>query len=375
MQKITSTITEIRVYKVPLPSKTLYNMSSSAVLTPESTIVEIIDSDGMIGYGEACMATPQAQDASNESIRFSLSVLAPILIGLNPMELNLISRTMDNTSKGESEGKAAINIACWDLIGKKLNKSVAELLGGNLTNEVTTYHVIGITSPEDAAAEATKLQLEGIRRLQLKAGGRPVTDDIASIKSVEKVLQGETVLDVDTNRGWTENEAIEVSNACSKITMSMEQPCATEEELFRLKPQIFHPLIIDESAKDMATISKMVTSKIADGFGMKITRVGGLTAMRSIRDFCLKTRTPMSSDDAWGGDIIAAAGVAVGSTIPAHLNRGAWLAHPYHQVHYDPINGPRIENGTVKLPEGGPGLGLVIAEGFFGDPEQIYQKQ
>ena len=81
----------------------------------------------------------------------------------------------------------------------------------------------------------------------------------------------------------------------------------------------------------------------------------------------------MSSDDAWGGDIIAAAGVALGSTIPRKLNRGAWIAHPYHRVHYDSVNGPRIENGYVKLPNGGPGLGLIIKKGTFGDPEQCYE--
>ena len=262
MRRTTSTINEIRVYKVPLPAKSLYNMSSSEVLTPESTIVELIDSDGMIGYGEACMATPEAQEASNESIRSSLSVLAPSVIGVDPMELDLINTTMESALKGESEGKAAIDIACWDLIGKKLGKSVAELLGGNITHNVITYHVIGITSPENAAAEAEKLQAEGISRLQLKTGGRDVKEDISSIKAVAKVIKDGTFLDVDTNRGWTENEAVEVSSTCSEIAMSMEQPCATKEELFRLKPQIFHPLIIDESATDMATISKMVFSEI-----------------------------------------------------------------------------------------------------------------
>ena len=372
MRKTTPTIKEIRVYRMPLPAKTLYNMSSSAVLTPESTIVALIDSDGVIGYGEACMATPQAQEANNDSIRSSLSVLSPAVLGINPMELGLVNSTMENALKGESEAKAAIDIACWDLIGKRLGKSVAELLGGNITNEVMTYHVVGITSPENAEEEAERLQVDGISRIQLKAGGRPIENDIEAIKAVSGVLKGGTVLDVDTNRGWTEDEAIKVSNACLEVSMSMEQPCATKEELYRLKPKIFHPLIVDESATDMNTISKMVSASIADGFGLKITRIGGLTPMKAVRDFCIETQTPMSSDDAWGGDIIGAAGVALGSTVPSSLNRGAWLANTYHQVHYDPVNGPRIENGMIKLPKGGPGLGLVIDEEIFGKPDQVH---
>ena len=372
MRKTTPTIKEIRVYRMPLPAKTLYNMSSSAVLTPESTIVALIDSDGVIGYGESCMATPQAQEANNDSIRSSLSILSPSVIGINPMELDLINSTMENSLKGETEAKAAIDIACWDLIGKRLGKSVAELLGGNITDEVITYHVVGITSPENAEKEAERLQVEGISRIQLKAGGRAIENDIEAIKAVSGVLKGGTVLDVDTNRGWTEDEAIQVSNACLEVSMSMEQPCATEEELYRLKPKIFHPLIVDESATDLNTISKMVSASIADGFGLKITRIGGLTPMKAVRDFCIETQTPMSSDDAWGGDIIGAAGVALGTTVPSSLNRGAWLANTYHQVHYDPVNGPRIENGMIKLPKGGPGLGLVIDEEIFGKPDQVH---
>ncbi len=369
-----SSIEEIRVYKFPLPSSKLYNMSSSQVATPESTIVEIIDSRGIIGYGEACMATPQAQLSTNEGIRAALKVLAPAVIGADPSKLSTLRDLLDETLGGESESKAAIDIACWDLIGKTLNTTIFELLGGAKTNTVSTYHVVGIGEPEIAAQEAENLQQSGIRRIQLKTGGRSIDLDIACINAVSRVLNGGTTLDVDTNRGWSEEEAIEVSKACSSISMSLEQPCATEEELQRIKPHLLHPLIVDESACDFSTVSRMISSGLANGFGMKISRVGGLTEMQKIRNMCIDHNVPMSSDDAWGGDIIAAAGVSIASTIPSMLNRGAWLAHPYHQIHYDEINGPRIEDGYVALPQGGDGLGLSIMENFFGEPEFVFDR-
>ena len=366
-------IEQIRVYRFPLPAQTTYNMSSSTVSLPQSTIVELIDTSGMKGYGEACLATPKAQSASNDDVLAAMGVLAPSIIGLDPTDFSTVNAFMDASSAPLSEGKAALDIACWDLTGKKTNKSVVELLGGTQKDAVITYHVIGIASPEDAAEEALQLQESGITRIQLKAGGRPIEEDIACIHAVASVLLEQTTLDVDTNRGWTLNEAVKVSEACSSISMSMEQPCATEEELRHLKPLISHPLIIDESATDAETISNLMDDNVADGFGMKITRVGGLTSMKTIRDLCVEKNIPMSSDDAWGGDIIAAAGVALAATMPNNLNRGAWLAHPYHQAHYDLVNGPRIQNGQVALPKGGPGLGLLITDGFFGKPETIYE--
>jgi len=366
------TIKEIRVYSQPLPAKQLYNMSSSEVTTPYTTIVEIIDSSGHKGYGEACLASPHYQPAHNDGVRVSLDLLAPAITGCDPTQLTVLNALMNQTLEGHNEGKAAIDIACWDLTGKILNRSVVDLLGGARQQNVITYHVVGIGTPDYAKAEAERLQSEGINRIQLKAGGRSIHEDIASIQAVAKVIQPGTDLAVDTNRGWTTAEAIQVSNACANVMLSMEQPCATEAELMQLKKQSNHPIIVDENATDIGAIARMITTGLADGFGLKLTRLGGLSNMRAVRDLCMATRTPMSSDDAWGGDIISAAGVALGATLDPHLSRGAWIAHPYHQTHYDEKNGPRIEKGFCTLPNGGPGLGLIIEEGQFGDPLAVY---
>jgi L-alanine-DL-glutamate epimerase-like enolase superfamily enzyme len=367
------TIEEIRVYATPLGAQTKYNMSNSTVTTPMSTIVEMVDSDGVIGYGEACMASPQFQPAHNDGIRSSMSLLAPAILGLDPIHLSTINGAMNRALDGHTEGKAALDIACWDLIGKRLDQSVVDLLGGAQMTDVITYHVVGIDTPEIAAATATRLQDEGITRIQLKSGGRPIHEDIASIHAVAAVLRPGTDLAVDTNRGWSTVEAVHVSNACADITMSMEQPCATEAELQHIKAQIRHPIVVDENSTDVGAIARMISSGLANGFGLKLTRLGGLTTMRGVRDLCMATRTPMSADDAWGGDIIGAAGVALGATLDPQFTRGAWLAHPYHQTHYDEVNGPRIENGYATLPAGGPGLGLVLEEGQFGDPIAVYR--
>ena len=360
-------IQEVRVFSTPLPAKQLYNMSNSAVSTPYSTVVEVIDSSGHKGFGEACLASPQYQPAHNDGVRASLEILAPAIIGCDPTTLNTIHAAMNEALDGHPEGKAALDIACWDLSGKIFNRSVVDLLGGPRQKDIITYHVVGIGTPDYAVSEAERLQREGITRIQLKSGGRPIHEDIACIRAVCGMLQPGTDLAVDTNRGWTTAEAIQVSNACAGLNFSMEQSCSTEAELMQLKQQSNHPIVVDENSTDIRAVARMISSGLADGFGLKITRLGGITNMRAVRDLCMLTRTPISTDDAWGGDIIAAAGVALGATVEPQFSRGAWLAHPYHQEHYDEANGPRIENGFVTLPKGGPGLGLIIEDGQFGD--------
>jgi len=85
----------------------------------------------------------------------------------------------------------------------------------------------------------------------------------------------------------------------------------------------------------------------------------------------MATKTPTSFDDSWSGDIIAAACVHIGSTMDPALSRGAWISDPYQAGHYDDGHGPRIVNGRIAIPPG-PGLGITIPEGTFGDPTATY---
>ena len=73
---------------------------------------------------------------------------------------------------------------------------------------------------------------------------------------------------------------------------------------------------------------------------------------------------PHTSDDSWGGDIIAAACVHLGATVAPNRLQGVWLAQPYIEGHYDSRNGIEIRGGHIDVPTG-PGLGIVPDEGMF----------
>ena len=365
-------ITEVRVHAKILPKVGDYTMSSARIGDPDSTIVEVVTDTGLSGWGEVCMTGPLAQTHHAASVRADLTLAAPAVLGLDPRHLQVIWRAMNAAMHGGVAAKSALDIACWDLLGKATDLRVCDLLGGPLSDPVPTYHVVGIGTPDEAAAEAERLQAAGHTKLQLKAGGRRLTDDVAAAHAVAGAIRPGTDWFVDTNRGWTTDQAIRFSAACEGLDLAMEQPCATYAELEAIKPSLRHPLILDESAADLATIARAISTGLADGFGMKLTRIGGITAMRAVRDLCLATRTPTSFDDSWGGDIISAACNHVGSTMDPRYSRGAWTSAPYQEGHYDDVNGVRIVDGMVPIPSGGPGLGIEIPEGCFGEPIACY---
>ena len=89
---------------------------------------------------------------------------------------------------------------------------------------------------------------------------------------------------------------------------------------------------------------------MVDGFGMKVTRIGGLRPMATFRDIAMLA-TCHTCDDSWGGDIIAAACTHIGATVKPDLLEGVWLAQPYIEGHYDPKNGVKIIDAIFKCPQ------------------------
>ena len=73
---------------------------------------------------------------------------------------------------------------------------------------------------------------------------------------------------------------------------------------------------------------------IVDGFGMKVTRIGGLQQMAAFRDVCEALNLPHTCDDSWGGDIVAAACTHVAATVKPSLLEGVWLAEPMIETSY-----------------------------------------
>lgn len=131
---------------------------------------------------------------------------------------------------------------------------------------------------------------------------------------------------------------------------------------------------MDESGSSLNTVITAAGTGLVDGFGMKVTRLGGLYPMRVFRDLCAARKLPHTCDDSWGEDIMAAACTHIGSSVAPQLLESVWLAEPYIEEHYDPENGIRIEGGHIKRPRG-PGLGIVPDESLFGAPLASFSEQ
>ena len=347
-------------------------MANALVWSLQTVIVKLVTDTGLIGWGETCPVGPTYQPHHARGAVAALIEMAPGLIGCDPTQLGLLHRKMDSLLNGHGYAKAALDIAAHDLTGKAYGVRVADLLGGAVTERVPSYYASGVGEPDEIARIAAEKRAEGYPRMQVKVGGRPVDVDIAVIRKVWEALRGSGMrLAVYGNRGLPTRDALRLSRECPEIPFIMEQPCNTIEEVAAIRGQLHHGIYLDENATDISTVLRAVGGGLCDGFGMKVTRIGGLRPMATFRDICEARSLPHTCDDAWGGDIIAAACTHIGATVQPRLNEGVWLAAPYIEGHYDPENGVKIEGGHIALPQG-PGLGITPDEARFGAPVASY---
>ncbi len=361
-------IAEIHIFSHILPVKNgPYTIASSTVHSLDTTLVKIVSENGLVGWGETCPVGPTYQPQHAAGARAALAEMAQGLIGADPLQPLVLRRRMDRLLNGHRYAKAAVDIAAYDIMGKQFKTRVADLLGGAMTERVPSYYASGIGEPDEIARIAEERAAEGFPRMQIKIGGRPVEIDIAVVRKVWERVGGRMRLAVDANRSLTTRDTLRLSRECLDIPFVLEQPCNTIEEIRSIRNQLHHGVYLDENGEDLATVLRAVGEGVCDGFGIKVTRIGGLHAMATFRDICEARSMPHTCDDAWGGDIIAAACTHIGATVQPRLCEGVWIAQPYIEGHYDPEHGVAIEGGHIKLPNG-PGLGVIPDESLFGSP-------
>ncbi len=361
-------ISQIDIYAYPLPVRNgPYTMAGSEIRSVDTTLIRIICDNGIVGWGETCPLGPTYQPQHADGARAALMEMAPGLLGADVMQPLLFRRRMDALLNGHAYAKAALDIAIHDAMGKQLGMRVADLLGGVVTEQVPSYYATGIGEPDEVARIAEEKVGEGYHRLQLKVGGRDVVADIAVARKVWERVGGRAALALDANRGLLARDVIRLSRECQDIPFVLEQPCDSLDEIRSIRHQINHPIYIDEGADSLATVTGLIAEGICDGFGMKLTRIGGIQMMVTFRNICEARSIPHTCDDTWGGDIIAAACVHVGATVSPKLLEGVWIAQPYIDGHYDDTNGIVVSDGHIALPSG-PGLGVEPNEEQFGSP-------
>jgi L-alanine-DL-glutamate epimerase-like enolase superfamily enzyme len=334
----------------------------------DSTIIVLQTNSGLTGIGESCPIGSIYLPAFAAGLRAAIEEMAPALLGQDATQISCIYQTMNEALFGHPYAKAAIDIACWDLLGKNCAQPVSALMGGRFQSRVPLYASIPLGDIGEMVNTLKQKQGEGYTRFQIKVGDDPVTDS-ERVKAVVSAGRAGDLFMADANGGWSKADALRAVALINEYDCYLEQPCATYRECLSVRDRCHRPIILDEVIDSPADLARAIADDALDALVIKVTHAGGLTMAKQERDLCLSMGIKMRIEDTAGTEITRAAQAQLAAATPIAMQLGS-----YGFINDGPViaNGaPEVSNGMLLL-NNEPGLGLTPNMDALGDPIVIY---
>jgi L-alanine-DL-glutamate epimerase-like enolase superfamily enzyme len=332
---------ELSYKRHQLPLTYPFAVANSKKTHAENVFIEL-KSENAVGYGEA--APSYFFHESPETIEHFFKQIQPDL-NHDPLQVDFIMAQSEKAVPGNYAAKAAINMALFDLIGKKLSLPVHKFLGTKNDLPLLTSFTIGIDRLDVIEEKVRAAKNYPILKIKL---GTP--NDFQIIETIRKITNCR--LRVDANEGWTKEEAVEKINWLETQNVELvEQPLPAEdiENMKWIRARVNLPLFADESVKTEKDIDKLTDA--FDGINIKLMKCGGITeAMKMIKkaqQLNLKTMIGCFIESSLG--ITAAAHIA---PLFDYIDLDGALL-----IKTDPFRGVKFINGQFTLPDM-PGLGV-----------------
>jgi glucarate dehydratase len=351
-------ITAIRTTPISVPMSFVYKWGPGTYEGFTRTLVEVDTSAGITGIGEA----GYARDAALID-----HLIAPALIGADPLDLADCERRAIPSYTGLVTARnftrlnaySGVEIALWDIAGKATGRSVAQLIGGVVRDEVsfTEYFAIEAGKGNDFSAVAEdcgKAVTEfGATGFEGKAGVLPLRQELEMVGAVRDAIGPDIPIRLDANMSWDVATAREALPRLAELGVTwVEEPVVSQAELIRLKG--ISPISFSSHQIDLPLAAR---DGVPEAFVVKIHYLGGIRRTVEFVNACAAFGVPVwfrspSAGVETAAEIHIAAALAPMKYPSQNLSR--WLGDevidrgPFHAT-----------NGVVKVPDG-PGLGVTL---------------
>lgn len=310
--------------------------------------------------------------AHGPGIRAGIETMAQAILGQDPRKVELVERSMDLCLPGHLYAKQPIDLACWDIMGKAFDMPIADLLGGKRETGTPAASSVSSGEPDYMMGIINDYRNRGYIAHSAKVGGSDTAKDIERIRHLEANRLPEEIILYDVNRAWTRREASIVMNAVADLGVTFEQPGETLDDIAEIRKVTTSPISVDESLVTLQDATRIARDGLADVFGIKLNRVGGLTKARRMRDVALEHGIQIYAM-ATGGSVLADAEAAhLSQSIPDAFIQACWSCQDMLTIEVAPNSGARCIDGHITIDET-PGLGVVPDESVLGDPVAIYE--
>ena len=328
-------------------------------------IVIRIDTDaGISGYGEAA-PWPVFSGTTENTWNTLSNYFWPLLKGQNVFDIPKTIKRLKQTVVGNSEARAAIEMALYDIVGKASGLPIYQLLGGKVRDSIPFSFSLANPDLEADLRLAKSMYEEGSRIFKIKTGFvSDHRDDVKRVAKIRSTLPDDVDLRIDYNQGLQAFGAVAKLKEMEQFGLTfIEQPLkATDlEGMAELTRRIDTPILADESVFDPYAAMTGVQKRIGDAFSIKIMKSGGFIDAQKIAAIAEIANIPCYGGTLFEGAIALNAGAHL-IAATENISLGCEFYMPKYVFSPEELEAEvNIVNGTV-IPPSGPGLGLDIDE-------------
>lgn len=328
--------------------------------TDRQCVLITLQANGLTGYGE-CVATRDPgynYETAGTAWHILKDFIAPLILGEEVVDAEDFQIRVAGI-RGHHLAKAGVEMALWDLLGKRDGKSLREMLGGT-RDRVDVGVSIGIQESAAALVRTVGSYLEmGYRRVKIKIKPGREVEETSAVRRVYPELR----LQVDANSAYTLETAETLKLLDDLNLLLIEQPLFEDDiwDHAKLQAVLKTPICLDESILSPRHARYAMEMDACQIINIKPARVAGLSQGVAIHDYCWTHNVPV-----WCGGMLEtgvgrASNLAIAS-LPGFILPGDISASDrYYQRDITNERFVLNDDSTIDVPNG-PGLGITIDE-------------
>ncbi|SHK35742.1 L-alanine-DL-glutamate epimerase [Hathewaya proteolytica DSM 3090] len=358
-------IKDIEIGRINLPLNSDYNYCGKYSKNPKEIVIKIITNTGDIGIGSAAV-TPDITGDIEASIIGAINFVKPHIIGMNIDCRDEIMEVVNNNIENNNSAKAAIDMAIYDLFGKKYNIPLFKLLGGYSTS-IGTDITIPYACVEQMVSAALNASLKGYKCLKIKVGYNDDQEgDLERVMAIKKAIKKDTKVRIDGNQGWGPKQAVKIIRKLEDLGLDIdfvEQPVKAWdlEGLKYVTDNVDTEILADEAVMGPQHAFKIIKNRGADLIGIKLMKCGGFNNVMKIYNMAetmgIKCMMGCMVESKIGITAAASFAAAKAKMIKSDLDTMLRFTD-------DPIRGGVIFEDDILTLTDKPGLGIDSVNGW-----------
>lgn len=357
-------IAALRLWLIESPIKMARQQGVGDVKgTVKRVLLQLVSDDGVVGWGEA--APWEVFTGTSEAAFAALNVyLRDIVIGWPLSNIRGLMAAMDRRIVGHGEAKLAVEMAMFDILGKRAGLSVAELLGGRVRDRIPLSFSIADPDFDADLRRMHEMVPQGNVIFKVKTGVKPHDKDMKHLEAMRSAFGDQIDLRLDYNQALAPFGALRILRDVEKFAPTfIEQPVPRDAlaALASFRSALDTPILADESCFDARDLLEIIRLGAADAISVKLMKAGGILKAQGLMSIAETARLPGYGGTLWEGGIALAAGTQFIASAP-NMSLGCEFYMPHHVLTEDVLEEciPN-EAGHVIVPQA-PGLGIVVTE-------------